>query len=336
MKFGIFLNVQNSPAEPLNKTVREGIEQTRAAREAGFDMVCAGQHYLPAPYQMAAMFPFLARIAAEAGDMQVGAAIILLPLHNPVYVAETVATMDAICNGRFVFGVGLGYRDEEFNAFGIPRKEMVPRMIEGLDLIKLLWTGDEVEFHGRFYDLPLVKPTTLPIQKPHPPIWIAADSDAAVKRVARLGYPWLMNPHADMANITRQMRLYTDTLKEAGLPVPTDMPFMREMYIGKSMEEARDLSRPYLAGKYESYAQWGQDKVLPGNESFAIPYEDLARDRFLVGDPQYITEKLTQYKEELGINYSIFRMQWPDMPHAKVMDEIELMGKHVIPALGNR
>lgn len=333
MKFGIWLNAQNSPAKPLNKTVEEAIEQTRAARAAGFDMVCAGQHYLTTPYQMAAMFPLLARVSAEAGNMQVASAIILLPLHNPVYVAETVATMDAICNGRFVLGIGLGYRDEEFNAFGIPKTEMVPRMIEGLEVIKRLWNREEIEFNGKFYKLPLVTPTTLPIQKPHPPIWVAADNDLAVQRAARLGYPWLINPHAAMPNIYRQMQIYNDTISAAGLTPPKDRPFMRELYIAKTIKNAHKLSHTYLAGKYESYAKWGQDKVLPGNESFEIPYEELARDRFLIGDPQYIIERLTQYQTDLGINYSIFRMQWADMPHAQVMNEIELMGKYVIPAL---
>ena len=97
------------------------MEQVRAAREAGFDLICTGQHYLAAPYQMSSSLPLLARLAAEAGDMEVAATVILVPLHNPVELAESVATMDAICGGRFIFGVGLGYRDEEYTAFGVER-----------------------------------------------------------------------------------------------------------------------------------------------------------------------------------------------------------------------
>ena len=97
--------------------------------------------------------PALARLAAGAGTMRVGATVILLPLLNPVDVAEQVATLDVITEGRFVFGVGLGYRDEENEAFGIAPGERVPRLVEGLEVIKRLWAEDEVTHHGRFFRL---------------------------------------------------------------------------------------------------------------------------------------------------------------------------------------
>ena len=106
MKFGIFLGVQISPDESLARQIDDSAEQVRAARDAGFDLICTGQHFLSAPYAQPATLPFLARMAADAGDMEIAAAVILVPLHNPVDIAENVATMDAICNGRFIFGRG--------------------------------------------------------------------------------------------------------------------------------------------------------------------------------------------------------------------------------------
>lgn len=332
MKFGLFLNGQSLPGEPLNQRIAESLEQTRAAREAGFDLVCAGQHYLSAPYQMPALFPFLARIAAEAGEMQVGATVTLLPIHNPVYLAETVATMDAICNGRFVFGVGLGYRDEEFTSFGVKRGEQAPRLVECLRAIKLLWTEDEVEFHGKFYQIPKVRPTTRPIQKPHPPIWLAANSDIGVKRAARGGYPWLINPHAAIPTISRQLALYLQTVSESGRQVPSDQPLMRESYLANTRAKAYQESRPYLEGKYKAYAAWGQDRALPGNETFQVAFDKLARDRFIVGNPDSVVEELKRYQDILGVNYLVLRLQWPGLPHQKAMEEIQLLGRYVIPA----
>ena len=333
MKFGLFLNGQSLPEDaPMSVRIGESLEQTRAARDAGFDIVGAGQHYLAAPYQMPALYPFLARVAAEAGDMQVCSAITLVPLHNPVYVAETVATMDAICNGRFVFGVGLGYRDEEYTSFGVKREEIVPRLLEALEVIKLLWTGQEVDFQGRFYRVPRVTPVTLPIQKPHPPIWVAANNDGAIKRAARLGYAWLVNPHASVPTIAKQIGIYRQALRESGSPMPAELPMMRELYISRDMETAYNESRPYLASKYQVYASWGQDKALPGQESFAVPYEELAKDRFLVGSPEHVIEEIRRYEETLGVTHMFFRMQWPGLPHANVMREIELLGNYVIPA----
>ena len=127
--------------------------------------------------------------------MEVAATVILVPLHNPVELAESVATMDAICDGRFIFGVGLGYREEEYIAFGVRRQERVGRLIEALDIMKLLWAEDQVEYHGKYYQVPLIQSTYRTVQKPHPPIWVAANHDLAIQRAGRLGLPWLVNPH---------------------------------------------------------------------------------------------------------------------------------------------
>ncbi len=331
MKIGIFLGVQISPQDSLAQQMADSSEQVRAARDAGFDIIATGQHYLSAPYQQPATLPFLARMAADAGEMEIAAAVILVPLHNPVDLAETVATMDAICDGRFIFGIGLGYRDEEYAAFGVKRSERVGRMREAMGLMRRLWTEDELEHDGKYYHVPRVAPSTRPIQKPHPPIWVAANNDAAIRRAAHWGWPWLINPHARIATIARQTELYRREAAAAGIPMPSAMPMMREMYVAEDRATAYAESQPYLESKYAAYASWGQDKALPGNESFAVPYEELARDRFLLGTPDDIVAQIRRYERELGANYIIFRMQWPGMPQEQVLRQIALMGEAVIP-----
>jgi alkanesulfonate monooxygenase SsuD/methylene tetrahydromethanopterin reductase-like flavin-dependent oxidoreductase (luciferase family) len=331
VRVGYFVNAQYLPEESMPEKVRASVEQVKAAREAGFDLICAGQHYLSAPYQMAATFPLLARLAAEAGDMEVASTVVLLPLHNPVDLAESVATMDAICGGRFIFGIGLGYRDEEYAAFGVERAQRVDRMEECLEVMKRLWSDDEVEFHGKYYRVPRVKPATRPVQRPHPPIWVAANNDAAIRRAARWGYPWLINPHATVPMVADQFRRYRGALERASQPTPQVLPMMRELYVAQDRETAYLESQPYLEGKYAAYASWGQDKALPGNESFSIPYRDLARDRFLLGSPDDVAQEMLRYENELGVNYLIFRMQWPGMGQEQVLRQIELMGSEVIP-----
>jgi len=265
--------------------------------------------------------------------MQVASTIILLPLHNPVEMAESVATMDAICNGRFIFGVGLGYREEEYAAFGIRRQDRVPRLLEALELIKLLWTKEEVEFEGKFYRVPKITPTTRPIQKPHPPIWLAGNNDSAIRRAGCLGYPWLINPHVTLTTVERQIGVYRRALEETGHSSLTGLPMIRELYLAEDRQVAYNESRRYLESKYAAYASWGQDKVLPSEESFSMPYEELAKDRFLIGTPEDIVRDIKRYESYLGIGWIIFRMQWPGMEHAAVMKEIELMDKYVIPQL---
>ena len=331
MKLGFFVTNQYLPGESMPEKIKESVEQVRAARDAGFSLIATGQHYLAAPYQMSTVFPLLSRLAAEAGDMQVAATVVLVPLHNPVELAESIATMDCITDGRFVFGIGLGYRDEEYTAFGVKREERVGRLNEAMGIIKQLWTEDEVEFQGKYYTVPKTTPGTRPVQKPHPPIWVAANNDVAIRRAARWGYPWLINPHATVPMVADQWTRYKAALVEAGNPVPADLPMMREMYVAKDRETAFIESQPYLEGKYAAYAAWGQDKALPGDESFSIPYADLAKDRFLLGSPDDVVAELRRYSSDLGINQMIFRMQWPGMPQQQVLKQIELLGREVIP-----
>jgi alkanesulfonate monooxygenase SsuD/methylene tetrahydromethanopterin reductase-like flavin-dependent oxidoreductase (luciferase family) len=329
MKFGMLVMNQYLPGESMASKLKEGIDQVAACRDAGFDLITLGQHYLAAPYQMPTSLPFLGRMTAVAGEMQVAATVILVPLHNPVEMAESVATLDALCDGRFIFGVGLGYRDEEYAAFGVQRRERVERFLEGLEVMRLLWTEEEVDFQGRFYQVPKVRPVTRPVQKPHPPIWVAANHDSAIQRAASLGYCWLINPHATMSMVREQLVAYKQAL---GTGVGgQDLPLMRELSIHQDRKQALDLSQPYLEGKYQAYAGWGQDKALPGEESFRVPFDDLARDRFLIGNPEDVVSEIQRYEADLGVTHMIFRMQWPGMPHAEAMRQIQLMGREVIP-----
>ncbi len=332
MKLGFFVTNQYLPSESMPQKIQDSAEQVRAARDAGFSLIATGEHYLAAPYQMSTSLTLLSRLAADAGDMQVAATVILVPLHNPVELAESIATLDAITNGKFVFGVGLGYRDEEYTAFGVQKGERVGRFNEAMDLIKRLWSEEEIEFNGKYYTVPKTKISTRPVQSP-PPIWVAANNDVAIRRAARWGYPWLINPHATVPMVADQWHRYKAALDEFGNPVPDELPMMREMYVAQDRETAFIESQPFLEGKYKAYADWGQDKALPGEQSFSVPYQELAKDRFLLGSPDDIVSEFRRYAEELGVNHMICRMQWPGMPQEQVLKQINLLGREVIPRI---
>ena len=108
---------------------------------------------------------------------------------------------------------------------------------------------------------------------------------------------------------------------------------MRELYVTEDSQRALQESEPFLGPKYEAYAAWGQDKALPGEESFNIPYKDLSKDRFLLGSPEQIVDEIQKYQDRLGVDYLIFRMQWPGMAQKQVLRQIQLMGDKVIPNL---
>ncbi len=333
MKFGLLIAKQHPPGVSMVERFREHIDQVRAARDAGFALIVMGQHYLSTPFQEIQTLPSLARLAAEAGPMRVGATVLLLPLLNPVDVAEQVATLDVICEGRFIFGVGLGYREQEYEAFGVQGKERVPRFLESLQVIQRLWTEDEVTHHGRFFHLTKARLALKPVQKPRPPLWFAANNDAAVQRSARMADAWVINPHAKLEILQRQMALYRTALREAGKPFPADLPLMKELYVAPDRRTAVQECRPFLEAKYKAYGSWGQDKALPQGDHFDVGFEELVRDRFIIGDPDDCIRELRRYAGTLGVNCVIFRIQWPGMEQAKVLRTIKLLAERVMPAL---
>jgi alkanesulfonate monooxygenase SsuD/methylene tetrahydromethanopterin reductase-like flavin-dependent oxidoreductase (luciferase family) len=330
MKLGLFVMPQHPRADDPVRRFHECVEQARAAREAGFDAVAAGHHYLSPPYQALQSLPLLARLAGETGGMDLVLSIVLLALLNPVQVAEDVATLDVMSEGRVVFGVGLGYREAEYEAFGVERRHGPARMVEALALIRRLWTEDDVTHQGRFFRVRGATCTIRPVQKPHPPIWIAANADAAVRRAARLGHAWYANPHAPLATLERQWRLYREELGRAGHAMPA-RPIALECHVAATREEAVAVAGPFLAAKYAAYADWGQDKVLPGRESFRVAFDALARDRFILGTPDDAIAQLEERVRRLQSSYVILRVSWPGMEQAAVLRVIERLGRHVLP-----
>ena len=332
MKFGLSVAVQHPPDEPSAERMRELLEQVKLARDLGFDSISASQHYLAAPFQYFQPIPLLARIAAESGTMTLVTNILLLPLYNPVDLAEQLATLDIICNGRLVCGVGLGYRDVEYTVFGVERASRVARFEEALTLLKRLWTEDEVNFEGEHFRLDRARMTLKPVQQPRPPIWVAASSRAGIKRAAQLGDAWTIAGHATLATLQQQVRFYRDTLQALGKPFPEDFPLSKELYIAPDRDAAVREAQPYLEAKYRAYSQWGQDRELPASETFAVPFETLVQDRFILGDPDDCIRQIRAHQQQLGITHMTFRVHWPGMPHTLVLRTIRLMGEKVLPA----
>jgi alkanesulfonate monooxygenase SsuD/methylene tetrahydromethanopterin reductase-like flavin-dependent oxidoreductase (luciferase family) len=334
LKFGLRLSVQCTMEESLKDHFTGILRQVEVARELGFDMVSAGQHYLTTPFQAMQLMPALSRITAVSGDMQVASAVVLLPLHNPVDMAEQVASLDILSGGRFVFGVALGYREVEYRSFGLEKKALVGRFEESLGVMKRLWTEDTVTHEGRHFTVAGGSMAIRPLQKPYPPIWIGGNTEAAVARAARLGHPWLANPHAHIDNLERQIELYRRVQRKTdGVTAVTDFPIMLEMFVANSRKQAIEIAGPHLESKYRAYSQWGQDKVMPWEKRFTAGIAELAPGRYILGDPQECIEQIKVYRDRLGINFMVLRVQWPGMSNEEAIRAIELLGRQVIPAL---
>ena len=332
MKFGLSVAVQHCPDEPACERIAELIEQVKLARDLGFDSLSASQHYVAAPFQYFQPIPLLARLAPDSGRMTLITNILLLPLYNPVDLAEQLATLDIICDGRLVCGMGLGYRDIEYTLFGVERASRVSRFEEALTLLKRLWTEDEVSYEGQHFHLDRARMTLKPLQRPRPPIWIAASSNAGIKRAAVLGDAWTIAGHATLATLKQQMRWYRDSLRALGKPLPEEIPLIKELYVAPDRHTAHREAQPYLEAKYRAYSEWGQDRELPATETFAMPFASLLQDRFILGNPDDCTAQIRAHQEQLGITHLTFRIHWPGMPHAWVMRTIRLLGEKVLRA----
>jgi alkanesulfonate monooxygenase SsuD/methylene tetrahydromethanopterin reductase-like flavin-dependent oxidoreductase (luciferase family) len=333
MRFGLLVTNQHPVTTSTVARFAETIEQVRLARDLGFDMIAFGQHFLPTEFQMIQPAIAAARLAAEAGTMRLGITIYLLPLLNPVAVAEEAASLDVITGGRFIFGIGLGYRDVEDQAFGLGKGERVPRLLKHLEIIKQLWAGAAVSCDTPYCRLDKARLLLRPAQQPHPPIWVAANNDRAVERAAEIGDAWVINPHATLQTIARQMGLYRAALARAGKAMPAELPMMREICVAETHDAAVRLARPYLEQKYNAYVQWGQHKALPGDDDMTQSFEDLARDRFILGDPGACAAEIRRCAEATGATIMLLRLHWPGMPHEVITTSMRLLAEKVRPLL---
>ena len=311
--------------------VRQHFEQVELARELGFSSVWTSQHFLSHPFMYFQSVPLLARVAAAAEGMTVGTAILLLTLLNPVEVAENAATLDAIAAGRFVLGVGIGYRAVENAAFGVAqrRADLFERKLE---VVRRLLSGEAITADGEGFQLADARLTLVPNRLP--PIWIGADSDAAVRRAARLGDAWFLPQHTRLDELERQMHLYRAARAEHGLPAAAATPALKEVCVAATDEEALEVAGPYLKDKYDAYVDWGQSDVLPPADTLRREFTELtAGGRFVLGSPETCAAILADHVDRLGVDHFVCRLQWPGMPQQEVLNSMRLLAREVWPAL---
>ena len=332
MQFGLMMRAQFPPGDDMQARFAELCEQARLANRLGFASITKGMHYSAAPWRDFQQFPFLSRIMAEAPDLRLNFGLVLLSLHKPLDVAEQIATVDVMSGGKVIFGIALGYRDVEYLAFGTAQKERVKRFEENLVAIKRLWTEDTVGMVGSHFTLQGASLGTRPVQKPHPPVWIGANADPAIRRAARLGDCWYVNPHNRIDTIVRQTEVYKRALDEYGKPFPVEFPARREVFVARSRAEAIRLCAPYLSAKYAAYNQWGQGQAMPDDDNdLGAEFDDLIRDRFLLGSPDEVAEQMLALHRATGVNHLIMSIQWPGMPQSLVIDELHMLAEEVFP-----
>jgi alkanesulfonate monooxygenase SsuD/methylene tetrahydromethanopterin reductase-like flavin-dependent oxidoreductase (luciferase family) len=274
--------------------------------------------------------PMLARFTAEAPRLRLNAGVVLLPLLTPLAVAEEFATLDVMSGGKIILGVGLGYRDLEFKAFGMRRGERVRRFEQNLVAIRRLWSEPTVTMQGGHFELDGASCSPKPLQQPHPPIWVGAFADRAIERAALFGDCWYIGPSVGMATIDRQMELYRRALDAVGKPFPAELPLRREVFVAGSRDEALRLCEPYLAAKYQAYHSWGQE--IPADDGgLDQDFASLVGDRFLIGSPDEVAEQIVAIHRRCGVNHLVMSTEWSGMPKSLAGETIERIAAELIP-----
>lgn len=329
VEFGFTLGVAN-PLYPPEKQIENWAEMVRVGQQLGFGLVSAPQHWLAHPVKWFQPIPLLSRLAAEADRIKLATGILQLPLYNPVDLAEQVATVDAMSKGRFILGVGLGYREQLFEAVGARKGDRVGRFTEAIEIMRRLWSGDEVTFHGKHFRVTKGRISMTPLQKPHPPIWMAAQSEPAVRRAGELGFAWYIPPQGDFNDVTRLWNIYKDALDKAGHPLPA-VPLIRYTCIAKDKKAAVEYARAYMQDTYALYRPWGLEEKSTVRIHRTFEEE---MQRALIGSPEECAEEINKYVDAFGVTHVIMGIGRPNFRHEDALETLRLIAERLMPNVG--
>ena len=289
--------------------------------------VYAPQHWAADPNIWIEPILLLARLAPVSEGLKLITGIILLPMHNPVHLAKQVISIDHISNGRFVLGVGLGYRQTELEATGTSRQERVGRFEESLKLMKMLWTGEEVSFEGKYWQVHDAKVALTPVQQPHPPIWIAAQSRRATHRAAILGDACLLGPQQGWKDVSFLAGIYHQALKEQGKSGL--LGANRSIAIARDRETAFREARKAAEKKAGMYGGWNMQER--GSVDLGLSGDRDLADWAIAGSPQECAEQITRAYQEDGVRYIGLGCLNLPAEHPARLEYLQLISEELLP-----
>ncbi len=333
MRFGIIAGPVFPPPAEMSTSVAftRKMQMCIAARDTGFDGISLPHHYLTGPDGQ--VFPPLVTagyIAATCPGMFLATTILILPLEHPVRMAEQAAALDVMTGGKFLFGVGQGYREIEFQSLGIPRKEKSSRTVESCRLMRALWAGGAVTFKGDHYAVDNGTASINPVRKGGPPLVIGADKPISIGRIPEYADHWLPSPRHSRSFIREMLPEYKEKLDQSGRSF-VGLPIIRDICVGRTRDHAISIAKQALDRQYSIQRRWKQ----PG-ENYEKPIEELMHDRLIVGTAHEATEEILKDHEEFRADFMWFRLSWPGMEIEECLDVIKRIGEKVIPAVKSR
>jgi len=310
---------------------RDALEEVVRAEDLGFDSVWMEEHHSVTDHYWPSPVPVLAGFATRTSRMRLGTDILVAPFYHPVRLAEDAAMLDVMSGGRFVLGIAIGYKPDEFALYGAALEKRGARFEEQLAVMKALWTQDRVAFHGTYYTVDgRLEPR--PVTRPHPPVWIGGWGDITLRRAATLADNWVPGPTADLARLLAGKQQFLANRRAAGRnEAVTEWPLTRDVIIADTDREARELAEKHIMISYrKEYAGGWRHPFI--DASIATDLDALMQNRFLIGGPDQVVRALRPFVTEYGMTHLICRVFFPGMPHRHIMRELELIAKEVRPA----
>jgi len=346
MKFALFILASwaEKDTNAQSRIYGEALEQIQYAEEVGFDSVWIAEHHSSRYGIFPSLMPILTYVAARTKTIRIGGGVSVLPFRSPIFLAEEGAMLDLLSNGRLDFGVGRGSADYEYANFKIDFESRDKRLQEALDIILGLWTNSGFTYHGQYYQVDDLTIAPTPVQKPHPPVFLAVSRTAASVDVAvARDLPILTSFFTPEADNLGLFSLYAERCAAAGKPPRLDrMPYFRFVHVAEDEKEAREYPREALTwvrdlSSYRRTLTRGDeinvdlDNWRRIRETAPPSYESELESNTYFGTPEQCIRWISKLQTEHHIGYFGASMSFGTMEHAKVMRSMELFAKEVMP-----
>lgn len=308
----------------------ETLDQAQWAEELGFNSVWLSEHHFTDDGYMPSVPAALAAIAARTQRVRLGTAVLLAPLHHPLRLAEDLAVVDLISNGRLDVGLAAGYRCKEFEVMAVPRTERGQRTGETVQLLRHAWSGERFCFRGKSYHYQDVTVTPQPAQQ-LPPIFLGGSSVPAARRAGRLGCGFA----ADSGGSLDLYQVYADafTSVDGGLTAP-EIKTNRLVYVTEEPDRAWRLLGPHLLYQNNVYARWAREAGDPGaRQADLTDPSQLPKDSFMIGTPEQVLAELATVFAQGPVTEIIFWARPPGVTLEDSSSSLQLIADQVLPAL---
>lgn len=345
MHFGMFMEFGVRDGSGVADAYREGFELIDAAEAWGIDCAWLAEfHFTPDRSVLSSPIVTASAIAARTKRIRIGMAVYVLPLTNPLRVAEEVATIDQISAGRFDFGIGRSGFINSYNSYAIPYEESEGRFDEALEILRQAFQGKPFSFKGDYYRAEDALVVPQPLQQPYPPLRMAATSPATFEKVARQGLPIFVGLRGDDLSVLRDsLDRYRAAWREAGHDGPASAYLRVPVYAADSeqaaYEEPRDCIVYYFERQARLVASMGVKKMgRTGSREdtaaqlAALDYDDILATRVAFGSPTQLIERLRSWQSELGIDGIVMEMNAGGLlSEQQVMNSLRIITRDVMP-----